>query len=255
MKSKLTIFLTFFLMLSLAAFSQAPNSFKYQSMVRKADGSALVNQSVKVKISILKGSTSGTSVYSEVHSTTSNAFGIVNLSIGEGSEKSGSISMIDWSVDLYFVKVEMDENGGINYTLSSVSQLLSVPYALFANTVSSIDWSKIQNKPSFDPYAKVDYVDSIFNILKSDPTGFIVDFVYTIKYYTNQYNTKVAQVDYYDASYNIPVTAHYDWYSNLAWDSNSNRITTQNGEYYLALTLTIDGKKYIRTKKIVIDKL
>lgn len=148
MKSKLTIFLAFFLMLSFAAFSQAPNSFKYQSMVRKADGSALANQSVKVKISILKGSTSGTSVYSEVHSTTSNAFGIVNLNIGEGSEKSGAISTIDWSLDSYFVKIEMDETGGTNYTLSSVSQLLSVPYAINANSANSIDWAKVQNKPS-----------------------------------------------------------------------------------------------------------
>ena len=149
MKSKLTIFLAFFLMLFLAAFSQAPNSFKYQSMVRKADGSVLANQSVKVKISILKGSTSGTLVYSEVHSPTSNTFGIVNLNISEGSDKSGAISTIDWSLDSYFVKVEMDETGGSNYTLSSVSQLLSVPYAINANSANSIDWAKVQNKPSF----------------------------------------------------------------------------------------------------------
>ena len=126
MKSKLTLFLALYLMLSFAASSQAPNSFKYQSMVRKTDGSALASQSVKVKISILVSNASGASVYSEIHSTTSNAFGIVNLNNGVGYNKSGSISTIDWSSDSYFDKIEMDETGGTNYTLSSVSQLLSV---------------------------------------------------------------------------------------------------------------------------------
>lgn len=153
MKSKHTLFLAFFLMLAHIVFSQAPNSFKYQSMVRKADGSALTNQSVKVKISILKSSTSGDVVYSEIHSTNSNTFGIINLNIGEGSSLSGSFTSIDWSIDTYFVKVEMDENGGENYTLSSISQLLSVPYALNANSANSVDWSNVQNRPDMTIYA------------------------------------------------------------------------------------------------------
>jgi uncharacterized protein (TIGR02145 family) len=135
-------------MFSLNAISQAPNSFKYQSMIRKTDGSPLANQSVKLKISILRDNASGTSVYSEIHSTFSNAFGVINVNIGEGSEKSGSIAAIDWSAGLYFVKVEMDETGGTNYTLSSVGQLLSVPYALQAKSVDSINWATVKNKPS-----------------------------------------------------------------------------------------------------------
>ncbi len=137
MKSKLTLLVAFYLVLSLVAFSQAPNLIKYLSMVRKTDGSALVNQSVKVKISILAGSSMGATVYSETHALTSNAFGIVNLNIGEGSEKFGSISTIDWSSNSYFVKIEIDETGGTNFTLSNVSQLLSVPYALYANSSGS----------------------------------------------------------------------------------------------------------------------
>lgn len=153
MKSRIIFLLIFSIILTLAAFSQAPNSFKYQSMIRKSDGTALANQIVKVKISILKSNISGVSVFSEVHSTTSNAFGIVNINIGEGTQKSGSISTIDWAVDSYFVKIEMDETGGENYTLSSISQLLSVPYALNANSANSIEWSKIQNKPDLTTYA------------------------------------------------------------------------------------------------------
>jgi hypothetical protein len=155
---------------------------------------------VKVKISILKGSTSGTSVYSEVHSTTSNAFGIVNLSIGEGSEKSGSISTIDWSVDSYFVKVEMDENGGINYTLSSVSQLLSVPYALFANTVSSIDWSKIQSKPNL--------FSGSYNDLSNKPFNYVNNWGYTHHQGKTFMLGGYASASYRTDRYNLVVSNH-----------------------------------------------
>ena len=159
MKLKLTLCLAFLIMLSNFAFSQAPNSFKYQSMIRKADGTVLANQTISVKISILKGSTSGEETYSEVHSITSNVFGIININIGEGSNINGLISSIDWSSESYFVKIEMDETGGTNYSLTSVSQLLSVPYALNANTVNFIEWSKVQNKPSFFSGSFIDLSD------------------------------------------------------------------------------------------------
>jgi hypothetical protein len=164
MKIKTTIIIALFLLITNIAFSQAPNSFKYQSMIRKIDGSALANQTVNVKISILKGNTSGESVYSESNSVSSNAFGVVSFNIGEGSNQSGSISNIDWSSDSYFVKIEMDETGGNNYALSSISQLLSVPYALNANSVNSIDWSKVQNKPTL--------FSSSYNDLTDKPTLF-----------------------------------------------------------------------------------
>jgi uncharacterized protein (TIGR02145 family) len=147
MKFKCLFILVNFIVISITSFSQVPNSFKYQSIIRSTDGSALSNQAVMVKISILKSSASGISVYSEIHVATANSFGIINFNIGEGTNKSGSISTIDWSADSYFIKIEMDETGGTNFTLSSVSQLLSVPYSLSTN---SVDWSKVRNKPKFN---------------------------------------------------------------------------------------------------------
>ena len=180
MKTKLTLVLALITLLYLSAFSQAPNSFKYQSIIRKTDGSVLTNQTVKVKISIIKGSTSGPTAYSEVNSTTTNAYGIINLNIGDGSEKSGAISTIDWSASNYYIKIEIDETGGTNYSLSSISQLLSVPFALYANSVNSIDWSKILNKPTLfsgnysdlinkpNNIARKTYVDSLISDIKSN---------------------------------------------------------------------------------------
>lgn len=117
--------------------AQAPEKFKYQSMIRKADGTALADKNVKIRVSILKEGVSGVQVYSEVHSATSNSFGIVNINIGEGTGKTGTFETINWADSNYFIKVEMDENGGTNYTLSGVSQLMSVPYALYAKSAGN----------------------------------------------------------------------------------------------------------------------
>jgi len=154
MKTKISTFIALFLLIAGMAFSQAPNSFKYQSMLRKTDGSALASQNITVRISILKGSLTGSSVYTETQTATTNSFGIVNLNIGGGTVTSGSFSAIDWSASSYFVKVETDETGGINYTLSSTSQLLSVPYALYAGKAGNLsDTSKYIEKE----------IDPIFN--------------------------------------------------------------------------------------------
>lgn len=116
-------------------FAQAPNQFNYQAIARDASGGVLANQSVSVQISILVGSTTGTAVYSETHSATTTAHGLFNFKIGSGTVGSGSISTIDWSANSYFIKIEFDPQGGTSYTELSTTQLVSVPYALFANEV------------------------------------------------------------------------------------------------------------------------
>ncbi len=153
MKTKITILFSLLFLLIVTVFSQAPNSFKYQSMLRKTDGSALTNQNISLRISILKGSLTGTSVYVETQSGTTNSFGIINLNIGEGKIQSGSFINIDWSSSSYFAKVEIDETGGTNYTLSGTSQLLSVPYALYSgksgNGFNASDTAKWNAKSNF----------------------------------------------------------------------------------------------------------
>lgn len=138
-KSVIRLIILCFVNLFLAAqlHAQAPAGFKYQSVLRRADGTALANQNVSVRISILRGSLTGSAVYSETHGVTTNGFGIINLNIGEGGSKSGNISTINWGSDTYFIKVEMDEAGGNSYALSGTSQLLSVPYALYATNAGN----------------------------------------------------------------------------------------------------------------------
>lgn len=117
----------------MGAFAQAPQSFKYQAVARDNTGNLITSKSVGLRISILKGSVSGASVYSETYSVQTNEYGLINLEIGKGSVVSGSFVDINWGTNTYFVKIEMDAAGGSSYSLMGTSQLLSVPYALYAN--------------------------------------------------------------------------------------------------------------------------
>lgn len=115
------------------AFSQSvPQKFSYQAIVRNSNGQVLDSQSVSVRLSILQGSETGNAVYVETHTIMTNAVGQIGLQVGGGTVVSGQISQINWSNGPFFIKSETDPTGGSNYSISSTSQLLSVPYALFS---------------------------------------------------------------------------------------------------------------------------
>jgi uncharacterized protein (TIGR02145 family) len=116
----------------LTTFAQAPQKFSYQSVIRNAGNQLVANQSVGIKISILQGSATGSAAYAETHSPLTNANGLATLEIGGGTVLSGNFANINWANGPYFVKTETDLNGGSNYTITSTTQLLSVPYALYA---------------------------------------------------------------------------------------------------------------------------
>ncbi len=122
------------LFLSMVAIAQSPQAFKYQTVVRNANNDILSNQPVGLKISILQGSASGTAVYVETHAVTTNVLGIVNLNIGQGIFVSGSFLGINWGTNSYYVKIELDPAGGNAYQYMGTSELLSVPYALYAES-------------------------------------------------------------------------------------------------------------------------
>ena len=120
------------------AIAQVPEIMKYQAVIRDNAGNVLNNQLISFRISILQTSSTGTSVYSETHQITTNDFGMANLNIGNGSIVSGDFTSIAWSADLHFLKVEMDPARGTTYQLMGTSQLLSVPYAIYAKTADNI---------------------------------------------------------------------------------------------------------------------
>ncbi len=118
-------------LLSFVLKAQAPQGLNYQAVARNLNGSMVATQPVSVRFSILNGSTTGVVVYQETQQATTNNFGLFTLAIGRGTVVSGNFSGIDWGGGDKFLKVEIAIGGG-SYQLQGTSQLLSVPYALYA---------------------------------------------------------------------------------------------------------------------------
>ncbi|MFN4812220.1 MAG: hypothetical protein ACK5JQ_06510 [Bacteroidota bacterium] len=137
---KLTLLSTFcFLLLTLLVKAQTPpNAFNYSAVARNAAGQPIATVTIGIQITILKTSPTGVSQYSENHFVNTDAFGLFNLIIGAGAIQSGSMATIDWSNDIYYMKVGMDASGGTNFLTMGTTQLLSVPYALHSKTADSI---------------------------------------------------------------------------------------------------------------------
>jgi hypothetical protein len=118
--------------------AQSPEKMSYQAVIRDASNNLVTNQSVGMQISILQGSPSGVAVYVETHNPSTNDNGLVSVEIGNGTVVSGSMNSINWGAGSYFIQTETDPTGGIAYTITGTSELISVPYALYANTAGSV---------------------------------------------------------------------------------------------------------------------
>ena len=127
----------FFLLMGCIAIAQSPQKFSYQALLRNSSNLAVVNQYIGIRISFFRGAISGNSVYSETHQVTTNSYGLLTLSIGEGVVDSTQLfSAIDWENGPYFIKTETDLTGGSNYTIEATGQFLAVLYDIYANTAT-----------------------------------------------------------------------------------------------------------------------
>jgi microcystin-dependent protein len=143
------------LLLSGLLLAQSPEAFKYQAIVRDGSGNTITETSVSLKVSILQGSDNGTPVYVETFAPTTNPYGHIAVDIGTGNIVSGDFATIDWSGGPYYLKSEMDPEGGTSYTDLGAEQLMSVPYSLHASVADSAanvfdgDYNSLTNIPDF----------------------------------------------------------------------------------------------------------
>ncbi len=155
----------FFILLSAIffanAFAKTPQTISYQAVIRDNLGQLLNNSSVDVEISILQGSENGAIIYSESRTEKTNENGLMTFAIGDDQRQSSySLSDIDWSDGPFFLQCKVKYNQGSESAISLTSQLMSVPYALYAERISpnalpswvsdekpSYQYDEIQNTP------------------------------------------------------------------------------------------------------------
>lgn len=135
MKNLFTLFAA--VALTANVFAQAPQKMSYQAVIRNSSNAFVSSTAVGMRISILQATSTGTAVYVETQTPTTNANGLVSIEIGAGTAVTGTFAGIDWSAGPYFIKTETDPAGGTTYSITGTSQLLSVPYALSAASIAN----------------------------------------------------------------------------------------------------------------------
>ena len=110
--------------------AQAPQGFNYQATVRNSAGDLIINTNVYFKFNVIQGSDTSVPIFTETHYVSTDDLGQVNLVIGQGTANTGAFSALDWSLGSYYLGIELDTGNG--YLAMGTTQLLSVPYALYA---------------------------------------------------------------------------------------------------------------------------
>ena len=150
MKKLLSIFLS---VISITLIAQVPQGVGYQGVATDANGIELVNQAISIRASVLSGSATGAIEWEETHATSTEAFGLFALTIGQGTSTGNGVQAnfadISWGTNTHFLKIEMDITGGSNYSFMGTNQMMSVPYALYAES-ANINYDSISNLLSND---------------------------------------------------------------------------------------------------------
>lgn len=187
MKTRIILILTSIL-LTLHVSGQAPEKFNYQGVARDNAGAPLANQDLGVQISILDGPSAE---YVETHTVTTNTFGLYTLAIGDGNPTTGTMAAVTWEVGNKSIKVEIDPEGGTNYSDLGTTELLSVPYALFAGDISEAagGWSLDGNAPGDDDFIGTTNDAALRFKVDNTEFGFLYDNNTAVGRLTLRYNT------------------------------------------------------------------
>jgi len=229
MKSIISLLLFCVALLTTVHAQIPPNAFNYSAVARNAAGDPIATSTIGIQITILKSSPTGASQYSENHFVNTDAFGLFNLVIGAGAVQSGNMATIDWSNDTYYLKVGMDANGGSSFVTMGTTQLLSVPYALYAKTAGSINGNT--GGGNFTHYIGEEFGGGVIFHLWKDAAGaehgLIVDKVdlSTAQEWSNVYDVEIGPA------------------AQSSWDglSNSNAIVGQAGHTSSAAALCLNS--------------
>lgn len=215
---KKLLFFSLFLT-SVFCFGQVPQGISYQAIALDGSGNPIVSLPVGIRLSILDSSASGSVLYTETHTPTTNAQGLYNLVIGQGTPTTGTFSAIKWETNSKFLQVEMDAAGGTNYTLVGSTQLLSVPYALYAGKVDS---ENVIGGPDVSPVSGYTYSSSFMTS-------------------TNAY---VYSPTFYSQNSSSTFTWHSTAISGIPYMKSNNSFLTSTNAYIFGPSNTSNGNLY-----------
>lgn len=237
----------FALLLSFSAYAQEvpPEAFNYSAVARDADGNPLMNTSLGIQTTIRQSAADGVIVYQENHTVETDEYGLLNLAVGTGDPQQGEMASIAWGADDYYLEVSMDIDGGTDFAFMGATQLLSVPYALYAKSAGSLESEE-------ELYIGMEYQGGIiFHLFKDEggnqhglivslqdlgigqvPWGFIgIDVSGTESYWEGGANTMDLQSAGYTGTEAVGLCINYevgeydDWYLpsiyelKLMWDN------------------------------------
>ncbi len=139
-----------FLITGVPVFAQAPQALNYQGVARNLSGTPMATVPIGLRLTVHDGTAGGAIVYRETQMPTTNSFGLYNISIGSGTVVSGSFAGINWGSGDKYLEVEIDPAGGTTYASAGTSRLLSVPYAIYANSAANgISGGTVNTVPKF----------------------------------------------------------------------------------------------------------
>ena len=164
MKNKAIITLLF-LASVFSNYGQLPQAFSFQGVAFDPTGNPVENASIAVKTGIL---IEGNEVYAEEHHVQTGIKGLYSLAIGAGNVVAGNFASIDWSKGNAFLSVGIDLENGNNFVPIGVTQLLSVPYALYAADAKIKPRILVKQAPIYKPitlFKNKEYSTSAFNYI------------------------------------------------------------------------------------------
>jgi len=219
MKKLFSILLAVFL--TATVWAQSPNKMSYQAVIRNSSDALVTNTQIGLEVNIRQGTTSGTVVYTETQTPTTNANGLVSIEIGGGS----GFNTIDWANGPYFIETKTDPAGGTNYTITGTSQLLSVPYALYAANAGTATGGG-----NFTHYIGEEYGGGVIFHLWKDNAGVEHGLIVAL---TDQSSSQ---------AWSNVTSAAIGTSAKSSWDglSNSNSIVGQAGHTSSAAKLCLD---------------
>jgi hypothetical protein len=224
--SKIGQLLLIFFWLVSKSFAQAPQGIPYQAIARNASGVAIANTAVKVRFSIRDSIATGAIKYQETHNPTTSALGLFSVNVGMGTVVSGTFSGINWGKNAKFLQVELDPAGGSSYTDLGTTQMMSVPYALYAGqtTTSTIvnngigsGFSMVSNfSPSTTGYYTLSQaIDYCYNLVEGGYSDWRLPMLSEVLVFFSQNGTR-------DSPPNNGISKFYGWTLSDAGTGNGN---------------------------------